>query len=267
MPTVRPVVHLFNLFLTFPLSSISTKHFKVLQWSFWCWSRLQLAYYFNELEIADRLVQPYAELSKNNTFYIVVTIRVYFSGLIASGMLKKTGRRKYKGRAKKALQEMKGLMQSRGLNNLHRYWLMEADYAAAKKKGSGEVKVAYDKAIAAAGKAGFRQDAALGNELAGEYFVSLGDDYWPGHYFSKSHELYDEWGAKAKTDHLYKTRGDYIDTEKKMMTSTFTSSVHHWASGEDSKIHKAVNRELLSRRSAIAMSDLASNLYEAPNKL
>lgn len=217
-----------------------------------------MAYYFNELEIADRLVGPYAKLSKINTFYMVVTIRVYFSGLIASGLLKKTGKRKYKGRAKKALQEMKGLMQSRGLNNLHRCWLMEADYAAAKRMDLRLVKGAYDKAIAAAGKAGFRQDAALGNELAGEYFLSLGDDYWPRHYFSKSHELYDEWGAKAKTDQLFKTRGDYIDIEKKMKRSTFSSGLRYWVSGEDSKIHNAVDLELLSRN--ISRTDLASSL-------
>jgi hypothetical protein len=233
------------------------------QWGYWCWSRLQLAYYFHELEIADKLVKPYLKLAKQDTFFAVQTVRVFFSGLVASGLMKKTGKRKYKKRAKKELDEMKALMQSRGLNNLHRYLLMVADYAACKQKDSDEVKRSFDKAIAAAGKAGFTQDAALGNELAGEYFLSLGDDdFWTKHYFSRAHELYHEWGAQAKVDHLFSTRGEYIDTATTMHKSTMKSSVPQGVFGQDSKIHRAVNLDLLSATSRSSITDLATSVAD-----
>ena len=66
------------------------------------------------------------------------------------------------------------------------------------------VKVAFDKAIAMADKAGFRQDAASGNELAGEF------------YFSRAYDMYMKCGADdAKADEEVKTkRGDFIKESK-----------------------------------------------------
>jgi hypothetical protein len=75
------------------------------------------------------------------------------------------------------IRDMEKVMSSkRGLNNLHRYLLMQADMMTCSSSNSGKtqdtVKASFDKAITMAGKAGFRQDAALGNELAGEYLVT-----------------------------------------------------------------------------------------------
>jgi hypothetical protein len=221
---------------------------ETFRWIWFYWSRLQLAYYFGELEIADRIVEPFHTLSAIDTSYIVTSIRCYFSGLTASGMTRRTGKKKYRRRARKATREMEKIMRSRGLNNLHRYLLMQAELLACEKKRKGsDIKRAYDKAIASAGKVGFTQDAALGNELAGEYFLTLGDEFWTKHYFTRAHELYHEWGAKAKSDHLLDTRGAYIDISPQLRRrSTMTSSLKHWVSGEDSEIHKSVNLDLMS---------------------
>ena len=184
---------------------------ETFRWIWIYWSRLQLAYYFGKLEIANRIVEPFHTISAIDTSYIVTSIRCYFSGLTACGMMRKTGKEKYKRRARKATREMKKIMRSRGLNNLHRYLLMRAELLACEEKKGSDIKVAYEKAIASAGKVGFTQDAALGNELAGEYFLTLGDTFWTNHYFTRAHELYLEWGAKAKSDHLLDTRGAYIE--------------------------------------------------------
>ena len=57
---------------------------------------------------------------------------------------------------------------------------------------------AYDEAIAAAGKAGFRQDAALGNELAACHFIRQNDQDWASFYMTRAYQLYIEWGAISK---------------------------------------------------------------------
>jgi hypothetical protein len=220
---------------------------ETFRWIWYYWSRLQLAYYFGKLEIVNRIVEPFHTLSAFDTSYIVTSIRCYFSGLTACGMMRRTGKEKYKRRARKATREMEKIMRSRGLNNLHRYLLMRAELLACEKKKSSDIKKAYEKAIASAGKVGFTQDAALGNELAGEYFLTLGDTFWTKHYFTRAHELYQEWGAKAKSDHLLDTRGEYIEISPSIQRiSTVTSSLRHWVSGEESDIHKSVNLDLMS---------------------
>jgi hypothetical protein len=226
--------------------------------TWWCWSRLQLAYYFGELEIAGKLYYPFLKSAAVATSYIVATVRVFFSGLAASGLYRKTGKRMYKSRARKMIKDMEKVMSSkRGLNNLHRYLLMQADMMACSssksRKKQETVKVAFDKAIAMAGKAGFRQDAALGNELAGEYLLTTGEDgkFWAEFYFSRAYDLYMEWGAKAKADQLKTKRGGFIkESIGDRRAGTTACNLRYLVAGEGSEdgsyLHKSVKLDLLS---------------------
>ena len=220
---------------------------ETLRWSWWCWSRIQLAYFYGEFEIAFKFLAPFAKLSAVDTAYFSMSPRIYFTGLTATGLAKKTGKRKYINLAKKATKEMEVLMKTRGLNNLHRCLLMQAELLVCIKGKPEDVKKAYDKAIATSGKAGFTHDTALGNELAGEYFLKVGDEFWAKEYLTRACELYHEWGALAKMEHLKRMRSGYVDAGKMTLRkSTMTSSVRHWVTGEDSKIHASVDLEALS---------------------
>ena len=224
---------------------------ETLRWSYWCWHAVQLAYYFGKLEIGYRLLAPFAKLSSVDVAYFSTSICVFFSGLTCSGLAKKaTSKRKYIKEARKAADKMKFIMRNRGLNNLHRYMLMQADLlAVTSKKRQQDVKIAFDKAIATAGKAGFVQDAALGNELAFEYFVSIGDDFWPGHYLTSACELYYEWGAKAKVEYLINKYASYVDTTSFAFKkeSHMKSGSRGWFSGDGStKIVKSIDLDNLS---------------------
>jgi hypothetical protein len=206
--------------------------------SLWFWSRLQLAYYFGELEIACKMYYPYLKVSAVDTSYVMTSIRIFFSGLAASGLYRKTKKRMYRSRAKKMIRDMEKVMSSkRGLNNLHRYLLMQADMMTCSSSKSSKTqdtaKAAFDKAIAMAGKAGFRQDAALGNELAGEYLVTgttEGNKFWAEFYFSRAYDLYMEWGAEAKAGQLKAKRGDLINESIGNRMASTTSSTPVWRS-------------------------------------
>ena len=173
-----------------------------------------------------------------------------FSGLTCSGLAKKISKRKYVREARKAADKMKFIMRNRGLNNLHRYLLMQADLlAVTSKKQHREVKLAYDKAIATAGKAGFVQDAALGNELASQYFRSIGDEFWEEQYLTRACELYYEWGALAKVADLTSRHRLHVDTSRITLNkeSHIKSSSRGWFSGDGStKILKSVDLDSLS---------------------
>jgi hypothetical protein len=194
--------------------------------SLWFWSRLQLAYY------------PYLKVSAVDTSYLITSIRIFFSGLAASGLYRKSKKRMYKSRAKKMIREMEKVMSSkRGLNNLHRYLLMQADMMTCSSSKSNKTqdaaKAAFDKAIATAGKAGFRQDAALGNELAGEYLLTgtrEGNQFWAEVYLSRAYDLYMEWGAKAKAVQLKAKRGALINESRGSRMECTTSSTLVWRS-------------------------------------
>ena len=245
------------------------------RWIFFYWSRLQLAYYFGDLEMADRIAKPYWTVSENDKSYSNNSVGLLFSGLTASGLAKKTGKTKYKTEAKRKTAEMQSLMRTRGLNNLHRYLLMKADLLACdaickskRKQGmwkqsrperafsasnTEEVKRAFDRAISAAGKAGFRQDAALGSELAGEFFLAAGDFFWSKNYFTRSLELYKDWGARAKVDQLRERRGMYIDESKiGSSRSTMSSNLREFFSGDNTKIHNTIDFMLMSSKSSSA---------------
>jgi hypothetical protein len=91
-------------------------------------------------------------LSDFDKSFFITSIGLFFQGLIASGLARKYGKRKYKRRAKEAMQEMKQIMRSKGLNVLHKYLLLKADLPACEKRGPEEVKDAFNEAASVAGK-------------------------------------------------------------------------------------------------------------------
>jgi predicted lactoylglutathione lyase len=58
------------------------------------------------------------------------------------------------------------------------------------KQSKEKIKEAFDKAIDAGTRAHVTQDAALANELAGEFFIREDGIFWSTHYLTKPHELY-----------------------------------------------------------------------------
>jgi hypothetical protein len=184
-------------------------------WSYM--SRGQIAYYFEEPAIAGRIWTKLKPLLVGLASYSAPTIDIYFSGLIGTAMYRKTGKRKHLDQARRAVQNMKGLMENftnTGLNNLHRYYILQADYCATvaltKQQKKQEVRKAFDLAISASSKAGFLQDAALANELCARYFIQREDLFWAKHYMTSAYHLYSDWGAAAKAHHLMQTYRVFI---------------------------------------------------------
>ena len=229
-----------------------------------------MAFFFHELKIAESLVKPFQRLAKVEVAtYHTTSILVFYCGLVASGLARTTGKRKYKHQAKRWTIKMKAIMQQKGLNNLHRYLLMKANCLAAERDSQKEfnkVKEAFDKSITVAGRSGFTQDAAIGNELAGEYCLLVGDDFWSKHYFSRAYELYLEWGATVKADHMKERRGNYIHLEKlkeKKRRNSMTSNIRDWVLGEDGLLLKSTDLSMLTttRQESIRELSTASFSY------
>jgi hypothetical protein len=129
-------------------------------------------------------------------------------------------------------------------------------------KGGYAQQKAFDEAIAAAARAGFIQDAALANELAGDYFVSICDKYRPTYYLTRARDLYQEWGAHAKVDHLLEKHETLIKISSTHSLSKQSPALSHWLSGGDSKLQDSVDLDLPSGRSSTPQQTNKSELFQ-----
>jgi hypothetical protein len=168
-------------------------------------NRMILAYFFDDLPLADKMA---SELCPPIKFGRGVWLapRFLFEGLIAFGLVKSTRhRRRYQRRGLRFLHKLEIFVRSGNVNCHHMMLLLRAELASLDNGVSREVQAAYDKAIRAAGRMGFTHHQAVGNELAGVYFLEQGKDRaWASTYLSRARELFDQWGAKAKVQHMDK---------------------------------------------------------------
>ena len=174
-------------------------------------SRLQTAYYVGAFELAYRLGLYFEAVKDADTSFVTVTHGFFFRVLSCTAMYRKSPKRMYRTRAWRLLRQMKS---RKTMNNEHRINILEAEACATfgvKKKQ--KLRDLFDTAISMASAGGFLQDAALANELAGEYYLSQGDRFWAKHYLTCAYTMYKAWEARAKTKQMLERHEGLIDTE------------------------------------------------------
>lgn len=177
-------------------------------------SRMQVAYYLGEYDLAYRLGEYFRVVKDADTSYVASTHGAFFRVVSSTAMYRKTSKRRYRVRALRGLKQMRLKMESTSsINNLHKFYILEADVNATLRIGKKNYQELYDHAISTSTKAGFLQDAALANELAGEHFLSEGDDFWARHYLTRAYSMYLTWEARAKTKQLLIRYGGLIETD------------------------------------------------------
>ena len=174
--------------------------------------RAQGAYFFDYLPQAYVCIENVLLLLDIDQYFFKVLTAYFYGSLVYNALYRQTKKRKYKRKCKKSMAVMANIVKNRGLTVFNKYLLLQADFASTYKKLEvNKIKTLFEKAISSSTKAGYVQDAALGNELVGEYFLGKGDTFWAKYHFSKAVELYRDWGASAKVGQLVKKRRDYIE--------------------------------------------------------
>lgn len=175
--------------------------------------RAMLGYYFGDIALANSMLVRLANL-KPNKVAITHYASTFFEGLVALALARQTRRRKYRARARSVIRTMNSWIWEQGsginkvhsgINCVHKVLILRAEYLTLlkykdQKKQEEDVRKLFDEAIAQSRRIGFLQDAALANELAGDFFARKNDDYWAGSYATSAYELYVLWGAIAKAD-------------------------------------------------------------------
>jgi predicted ATPase len=174
-------------------------------------SRLELGVYFGNLKFAIRmsqLVEPFVKLDGS---YIGISKDLFFSALAYLGLARETGRNKYRRKAIKLTKKMRHLCRTKGSNVLHKCLLMEAEILSFRCRSVGKLIDSYDDAISTALKIGYTNDAALGAELAGASMLALGNETRGRQYLNRSRDLWRQYGAHAKVNHLLEQYGRKLD--------------------------------------------------------
>jgi diguanylate cyclase (GGDEF)-like protein len=86
-------------------------------------------------------------------------------------------------------------------NHQHRYLLVAAEQARVRGQ-LWQAATGYDAAVAVALEHGYRQEAALVNEVAARFYLEQGRERLAQSYLLAAYQGYAQWGAKAKTDDL-----------------------------------------------------------------
>ena len=157
------------------------------------------------------------------------------------------GAKKHKRIARKAISGFRKFISkdSKGINLSHKLMLLDAGYLALDATNDERtVQQAFDRAITLAKRAGFRQDAALGNQLCGEYFLYRQlDQSWAPHYLSRSIELFRDWGAIGVADSIQRKFEEEID----LVTITNLESTNHHGKAR----HPGKSFTMLHRQSSL----------------
>ncbi|MDZ8051390.1 MAG: AAA family ATPase [Aulosira sp. ZfuVER01] len=129
-----------------------------------------------------------------NFFYSLALLGLY-------SQAKTSEQQQYLALVEEHQQKMQQLADRAPCNFQHKYELVEAE----KARVLGQILAAmelYDKAIANAKEQGFIQDEALANELAAEFYFSLGREKVAQTYLIEAYYTYIRWGATAKVKDL-----------------------------------------------------------------
>ncbi len=104
------------------------------------------------------------------------------------------------------------------MNYLHKYELVEAEKARVLGDKDQAIDY-YDRAIQNAAAQGYIQEEALANELAAEYYLSLGRDKVAKTYMTDAYYGYIRWGANAKVADLEERYPQLIVRAQQVETS------------------------------------------------
>lgn len=191
--------------------------------------QMQLAYYFDNLWLADQLsVQLQEKVTSFEATYTYVATRFFFGMVSLRVALNAHGLRRQKNvaLARTVIKEFKQWTKHGGLNCLSKLLILKAEWKAVKcsscrgctkllstKETVDTVRNAFDKAIAAAMRSGFSNDAALACERASTFCGRFLDIDWALTYLTRATTYYGQWGASAKVEHLQRNHSRMFTKE------------------------------------------------------
>ncbi|MEZ2301276.1 MAG: AAA family ATPase [Microcoleus sp.] len=128
----------------------------------------------------------------------------------------------YLAQVEKNQEKMQKWAYHAPMNYLHKYELVEAEKARVLGEKDRAMNY-YDRAIHNAAAQGYIQEEALANELAAEYYLSLGREKVAKTYMTDAYYCYIRWGANGKVADLEERYPQLIMRTPQIDTSLLTN--------------------------------------------
>jgi hypothetical protein len=158
---------------------------------------------FNEGDLKYHLEALFRLDSRPGFLWSVDIFIEFTAGLSCYKVYRDTRDPTWASRGKKCTNQMK-LWNDQGSswNFQHRLHLLEAEEHCSNFEFN-LAKVSYRNAIASARSSKFVNDEALASDLAGRFYLEIGDLELSFKHFRVAHEKYSEWGAVGKASRLF----------------------------------------------------------------
>ncbi|MDZ8051206.1 MAG: AAA family ATPase [Aulosira sp. ZfuVER01] len=169
-------------------------------------SKLQLSYLFKDFSQAVEnatLAEKYLYAGVGN---LVFPLFYFYDSLAQLAVYSDVGESQQKyiiDRVKANQQKMHHWANNAPMNNLHKYYLVEAEINRVFSKYL-EAMDDYERAIELARENEYINEEALANELAARFYLEWGKHKIAQTYLTDAYYCYLRWGAKAKVDDLEK---------------------------------------------------------------
>lgn len=163
-----------------------------------------LAYTFGDYEFAGQMAEGSCDV-QNAPAALLITVEIRFmEGLTAVALLRKGGERSKNTKiARSALKQLKKWAKESPQIFTAKHEILGAELLSLKAKvDPNKVYGVYEKAINAATEDGYKRDAALACERAGDYKKSSGDAEGAINLWRRAITLYEQWGATEKSERL-----------------------------------------------------------------
>jgi predicted ATPase len=181
----------------------------------------ELAYMFGDVHRAAEMIEQKRSLPFEPVTFFYHSRICLKEALICISLVRDYGhqdRRKNLNNAKSLLKQLKAWANDCPENFQHKQHLVEAELksigvtASSSNKQKRRVRRLYDVSIEEAVKTGFVEEAALSNELAGDFTCRLHDPELACNYWREAQTWYLLWGATEKAAQLSTTRISYISS-------------------------------------------------------
>jgi hypothetical protein len=189
-------------------------------------SCLQIAYYFEDYERADRCSRLTADFPKEVGGHFFVPRNAFFRCLTALALAHQTTglrRRSNLRRAAKLIRQTERWSKAGNVDCVHMLQLLEAERASLSKRKAFEAKRLYLSAISTASRNGYVNDKALCHERAFLFHLrraeaSDEDRFWAENHYKDAIQAYCDWNAFAKAKHLAERYGGRFPTTRTALT-------------------------------------------------
>lgn len=216
-----------------------------------------LLYQFKEYSEAVNMAYLASEQVGSALGYLQVAVLNFYDSLARLAMAlpaNANDREEYLKQVDTNQEKMKIWAVHAPMNFQHKYDLVEAERARVQGQ-TMQASELYDRAIAGAKEFRYLQDEAIANELAAEFYFSIGKNIIAQAYLTEAYYTYIRWGANAKVKHLESQYSDFFSQIfvrstreiNVMRTSTSTTGTDSTALDLDSvrKASQSISSELV----------------------